>query len=144
MTYQQPLAYVTPQYNVPPPQYVQYTQPMMQTPPQQYQQVPVHQGQHIPQPEIFVPSYQPQQKVNTTNQNDSMTSAMFFALGFLLCCLWIMGYCRYRKSTDAQARSFAVLSLVFFIISTIIVVFVVGFFIVYFVIIFTVIVSLDY
>ncbi|ELP90194.1 hypothetical protein EIN_482480 [Entamoeba invadens IP1] len=108
------------------PQYAQYIQPIIQTPPQ-YQQAPVQPIQLIPQSEIIVPSYQSEQKVNVTNQNDSMMSAILFGFGFLLCCLWLVDYCKYRNSKDVQARSIALVSFVFFIISTVFTIFVVGY-----------------
>ncbi|ELP91480.1 hypothetical protein EIN_143900 [Entamoeba invadens IP1] len=114
-----------PHQNVP--QYIPQYQP-----PPQYQQQNTQQYQ---QPSVYVPTYQPTaSKVSQGDMNDSSTSILYFALGFICFCIWIAGYCRFKNSTDSSAKTFAVLSLVFFIISLLVLLVCMGFIIFYFVI----------
>ncbi|EDR27640.1 hypothetical protein EDI_278110 [Entamoeba dispar SAW760] len=90
-----------------------------------YQTVP---PQYNPQPYIVQPNVDQQEiKSSYSGNNESTTSALLFALGFLCCCVWCYGWCQYRHSTNDQARMFAILSMVFFLVSTIIIVISIGF-----------------
>ncbi|BFU25629.1 hypothetical protein CL6EHI_069450 [Entamoeba histolytica] len=92
---------------------------------QQYQTVP---PQYNPQPYVVQPNVDQQENKSIYSENnESNTSAILFALGFLCCCVWCYGWCQYRHSTNSQARMFAVLSMVFFIVSTVIIVISIGF-----------------